>query len=257
MTSTGDFDDITLMRYADGELDAETSAAIERAMPEDEALVARIAAFDESRRQAKAAFAPLLDEPVPEALTASVRALIDKQNVNAAPVADAKIIDFPNRAQQPPARRWVLPLAASLAAALLGSFAGYRLAGSPAEDSLSLAGVLGPQLDATLLSIASGEQVALDNGALRAIATFRDAGGSLCREFELDRAGGGTIVSVACRQDGAWRLAFAAAAPAANGGYAPASSLEALDAYLSAIDAQPPLQQEDEKKALAAARDGN
>ena len=48
-----DFPDEMLMRFADGELDAETSAAIEQAMETDDDLVARVALFIETRSQAR------------------------------------------------------------------------------------------------------------------------------------------------------------------------------------------------------------
>ncbi len=59
------FPDEMLMRFADGELDAEEMAVIEKAMETDDDLVARIAMFIETKAQAQAALKPLLDEPVP------------------------------------------------------------------------------------------------------------------------------------------------------------------------------------------------
>ena len=84
---------------------------------------------------------------------------------------------------------------------------------------------------------------------LRTIATFTDASATLCREFEVD--GPLTTVAVACRNGAEWRVAIAIDAPPANDGYAPASSLAALDAFLGSIDAGPPLPPEAEAEALA------
>ena len=61
-------------------------------------------------------------------------------------------------------------------------------------------------------------------------------------------------MSVACRSGDEWRVSFAVVAPGDAGGYAPASSAEALDAYLSAIEAGEPLSAEDEAEALAEVR---
>lgn len=253
MNGATEFDDTTLMRYADGELDAETSAAIERALETDERLVSRVELFMETRRRAKAAFAPLLDEPVPDALAASVKALIDKQRSALDPGA-GQVVAFPARPVRRPAPAWLLPIAASLVAAVVGGFVGYRMAGPAVESGFNFAAIQDRQFDSALFSVASGEQARIDAGTLRAIATFRDPSGALCREFEFDPAGGGTFVSVACRQDEAWKLTFSVAAQAEPTGYAPASSLETLDAYLSSVGAQPPLQPADEKTALAEAR---
>src|SRR5581483_10390293 len=63
--------DETLMAYADGELDAAERAAIERALDSDPALAARVAQHQALRSDVFAAFAPILDEPVPPALTAA------------------------------------------------------------------------------------------------------------------------------------------------------------------------------------------
>jgi anti-sigma factor RsiW len=50
-----DFDDETLMAFADGELDEAAAARVERAIADDEALAARVALFMETRDQARAA----------------------------------------------------------------------------------------------------------------------------------------------------------------------------------------------------------
>ncbi|MEM9107199.1 MAG: anti-sigma factor, partial [Pseudomonadota bacterium] len=84
----------------------------------------------------------------------------------------------------------------------------------------------------------------------RAIASYRDAVETLCREFEVDRTDNSTIVAVACRADTQWEYRFTVVAGQTNSGYAPASSLEALDAYLNAVGASDPLSPEDEAAAL-------
>ena len=59
------------------------------------------------------------------------------------------------------------------------------------------------------------------------------------------------MIAVACNAAGEWLISFAVSAPGDAGGYAPASSTEALDAYLSAIEAGEPLSAEEEAAALA------
>ena len=65
------------MRFADGELDADEMAVIEKAMETNDDLVARVAMFIETKAEAQAALKPLLDEPVPEKLKATVEAMIE------------------------------------------------------------------------------------------------------------------------------------------------------------------------------------
>ena len=62
------------------------------------------------------------------------------------------------------------------------------------------------------------------------------------------------MVSVACRSEEQWQVRFTVAAAGADDGYAPASSLEALDAYLSAIGAGEPLSVDNEQTVLTTLR---
>jgi surface antigen len=88
-----------------------------------------------------------------------------------------------------------------------------------------------------------------------AIATFRDGSDQLCREFEYGRDGGDTVVAVACHADETWSVRFAVATAAAGGtGYVPASSLDALDGWLAAVEAGAPLSNDEEAAALADLR---
>jgi anti-sigma factor RsiW len=250
------FPDEMLMRFADGELDADEMAVIEKAMETDDDLVARVAMFIETKAEAQAALRPLLEEPVPEALKAAVEGMVAAKRAETAKVetAPATVVPFEARTQaRPAARRWTLPLAASIAA-VVGGLAGYWAAGEggPQPGGLSVAGVVDSTIGGALGSVAAGEEVTLAAGdRFRAIATFRDDADNVCREFELDSAGRSTVVAVACNTAGEWRISFAVSAPGDAGGYAPASSTEALDAYLSAIEAGEPLSAEEEAAALA------
>ncbi|PND26180.1 anti-sigma factor [Sinorhizobium sp. M4_45] len=257
MTGT-DFSDETLMRFADGELDAGTIAEVERAMESDDELVARVALFIETRHAAKTAMEPLLDEPVPSGLKRAVERMVTEKT-SPPPVSGAGILPFPRRvANESNRRRWLAPVAASLAAVVAG-FGGYWLRGSveaPIEGGLRVAAIGSPALDEALATVAAGEERRLPGSKqrFRAIATFRDNAQALCREFELDSADGSTVVSVACRTGAEWRVTFAVIAPVASGGYAPASSMETLDAYLTAIDAGAPLEAAEEARALGELR---
>jgi anti-sigma factor RsiW len=253
------FSDEMLMRFADGELDAEEMELVEKAMEADDELVSRVAMFIETKAHAQAALKPLLDEPVPEALQASVAAMVAaKKAKDAEAGAGATVLPFePRQKNAPPApRRWTLPLAASIAA-VAGGLAGYWAAGGsgPTDRGVSVAGYVDADLGEALASVPASQEIALADGTrFRAIASFRNDLAELCREFELDTADRSTSVSVACHSDGAWKVSFMVAATGGTDGYAPASSTEALDAYLSAIEAGEPLSPKDEAAALIAAR---
>jgi len=244
------YSDETIMRFADGELDEASSAAIEEAMQTDEDLVRRVEMFMTTRVQARDAFAPLIEEPVPAELRASVEAM-----VRTATSRDADIVDLYSRRRAPtPANDWVRLAAAACLAGVLGGAAGYFFAGTGGSPAgLTMAGLDPAALSPLLNTVVSGNEAQMANvGRFRAIATFRDQADKVCREFEVDQASGETVISVACHVDGQWVARFAVAAAGTDNGYAPASSTEALDAYLSAIDAGQPLAAADEQAALAA-----
>ena len=251
------FSDEMLMRFADGELDPATAARIEQAMETNDSLVARVAAFIETRAQAQAALKPLLDEPVPEKLVTAVEQMIEAKRAGDKP-GTAQVLPFGSgRVAARPTPRWMLPIAASLAA-VIGGLAGYWAANTDerAQGGLWVAGVIRPALGEALATVESGKEIRLAgiSDRFRAIATFRNEAGDLCREFEVDLADRSTVMSVACRSGDEWRVSFAVVAPGDAGGYAPASSTEALDAYLSAIEAGAPMSAEEELQALAEVR---
>lgn len=249
------FDDEELMAYADGELDEDRAMALDQALVEDEALAERLAVFLDTRSIAKEAWAPALKEPVPDHLIQRVR---DLAAAEAQAQPDETVIAFPPpRAPQAQAPLWRMPLAASVALAV-GLGAGLMLAPNTdgAPGGIEIARLADPQIIAALDTVPSGDDLVLASGARVApIATYFDGRQALCREFEFDRADGITIVSVACQSDGQWDVQLAiAAAPADDTGYAPASSLDALNAYLTASDAGAPLSLEAEAEALSGLR---
>lgn len=238
-----DFDDETLMAFADGELDEATSARLEAALEADEALAERLAVFFESRTLVAGALKPLIDEPVPEALLESVRRMAD--DARSRETKTGNVVSLRPKPQQE-TRRWLMPLAASIVAVITGvvGFTVGRNLDSSTPDSTAQIAVL---LDRE----ASGQDIALGTSGetLHVIATFRDKNGSLCREYELKQASNSTV-SVACRQDGTWVTQLALSSVKAEG-YVPASAQETIDAYLSSIEAGAPLSPEEERAILA------
>ena len=244
--SKQEFDDETLMAFADGELDEAQSLALEEALADDEALAERLAVFFDSRRLVGDTLKPLIDEPVPEALTVAVQRMVQEAGQKSAPPQD-NVVSFPARPHpepvRPVARSWMMPIAASLVAVITG-VVGFTLGrmGPSATDS-------GAEIAAALDREASGRDVTLGASVLHVVATFRDERGELCREYRLTQPASNTQ-TVACRQDGAWTTRLALTTPQAEG-YVPASAQETVDAYLASIQAGAPLSAEEERKALS------
>ena len=248
------FDDATLMAFADGELDEATATAVERAMEADDALMMRVAEFMEMRAATRDAFTP--PEPVPAALEAAVHGMVERHRASKAQPASSVVSLGEARTKRLgfAQRSWQLPLAASLVIAVGAGFIGYQLGQTPgtAPESSDIAGFSSAEIDGVLDNAASGEEIAIADGAgrVRLISSFNDQSGALCREYEVDRSASASVVAVSCRQAGEWAMRFAVAAPAGGDGYAPASSLDALEAYLGAIEAGPALTAEEERAAL-------
>lgn len=251
MTSR-DFDDETLMAFADGELDAASAARIEAAMETDDTLVERVAIFIESRARTAAALKPLIDEPVPDALLQSVREMVDNDRKREAPShqtgeAERNVVPLRPRRANAPSRR-VMAIAASLAIVVAGANGYYLMRKSAAPGGIQIADVSDPAIANALDSAPSGKTVGTPNGTIKLVASFRDEAGMLCREFEL--ANGSNFVSIACRSDAAWNVRLAVAAPATGTDYVPAGAAETIDAYLASINAGPPLSEAEEAEAL-------
>lgn len=246
-------DDERLMAYADGALSADEAAEVERAVAEDEALATKVAAFADSRTMAKRALGAA--PPVSDKLAATIRAMAEADATRRqGPAGSAQVIDLASRRRTVPF--WQLPIAASVALAV-GVFGGW--VGKPAtgdSDRIAVAAIEEGALVEALAAVKSGGQTEIGNGAtFTAIASFRDGDGQFCREFEHDRAGGDTVVAVACRTEETWSVRFAVASAASDDtGYAPASSLDTLDAWLSATEAGAPMSEDEEAAALAALR---
>lgn len=254
--SRRDFDDETLMAFADGELDAETTAAIEEAMGTDDTLVVRVATFMESRALASAALKPLIDEPVPDALTQSVQKMIDdtrkSEHAQSEPPAPDNVVTFqPKATPRKVSSSWMVPLAASLAAVITGA-GGYLAgkAGAPASGGMMVAAISDPVIAKALATTPSGTDVNTGGTTIRFVSSFRDEAGALCREFELHRASATSLVSVACRVGQDWDLRLAVAAASAGQDYVPAGAAETVDAYLATIQAGAPLSEAEEKQVL-------
>jgi anti-sigma factor RsiW len=243
------FDDETLMAYADGELDAARRAEIAAAIEKDPALAARVEKHRALRAKVAGAFATVLSQPVPDTLRAAAL------GAGAGPAERGRgnVVQFPTRGTRAPAAPWRarewLAVAASL---VLGIFISWRIlspAGSQpivaSHGALVAHGTLAAALDGQLASNQSHD------GAVTIGLTFKARDGSYCRSFALRDAG---VSGLACRAAGEWHVSVTASADAAGGDFRPAAG-SIPPAVMQAIEARiagEPLAAPDESKARDA-----
>jgi len=227
------YDDETLMAYADGELDAALTAEISAAMETDPVLAQRVERHRALRTQVAGAYATVLEQPVPERLLAAANGPAAPRLAGDSPRGE--VAQFPGRAPLTEGRPWGgrewLALAASL---VLGMLLSWQFL-SPSERSMVVAsngalvarGALARALDSQLASTQRAEdpvQIGL---------TFRSQDGSYCRSFTLTRA---ATAGLACRASGQWRIPVTASAAASEGGVRQAAAPPS--AVVSAIEAR-------------------
>ena len=206
------FTDETLMAYADGEVDAETRAAIESAMREDPDVCSRVERHRALRSAVQGAFSSVLEEPVPERLIAAARGRRADAASNVVGFSRAR--DAARAVRHPlDARRW--QPAAMAASLLIGLGLGYTawhkpnalLKSSPSEGLI--AGVA--------LTEALSRQLSADRPVGSVAATgisFRDKTGNYCRTFSL--TGANRSSGLACHEGDSWRIKLLAqSSPAA------------------------------------------
>lgn len=243
-----DFTDETLMAFADGELDPAEDARVAAAVAADPELARRLAVFSGTRDVLARAAAARPETVVPDALMERVRATLDAERTP----GGQTVVPFRRPlAARVPAFPRAIAASLALAAGLAGGFVAGLSFGDGDPAGLRIASLQTPGLTRALSSLPSGARQAVEGGEIALIASFRNADGEFCREFEYDGAARATVVSVACRAGADWETRFAVVAGAADTGYAPASSLETLDAYLAAVGAGAPLTPEEEAAAVA------
>jgi hypothetical protein len=233
------FSDETLMAYADGELGEPERSAVARAEREDPAVAAIIARHRKLHTDVYAAFAGVLDEPVP----ARLQALAAGTETGGATVASlaaarerkAKAREAANEAnaakvQQRSWPRWGA-LAASLAVGVLagsmwlgGGSGSGGLVASDGSGRLVAQGELASALSQQLASNAEEDK------RVQIGVSFAARGGGFCRSFAV-----GASAGLACREGDTWRVPVFQEAPAGAGEYRQAGSAAPV-AVLDAID---------------------
>jgi hypothetical protein len=165
-----------LAAYADGELDAARAAEVAVAVAADPELKAQVEAHRALKAKLGAHFAPILDAPLPERLTARLQR------------HEAEVIDF-GAARNRRIARWSWIAAPALAASLaLAVF-------MPRGDSGYASGDLAETLDTQLVAAQPADS------PTRILLSFRDQAGSYCRAFAAEAQSG-----IACRDAEGWRL---------------------------------------------------
>lgn len=174
----------TLMAYADGELDAQTRAAIEAEMAIDPEVAQEVALHRALRAEVEQAFAGILQEPMPIGLVRATKAGTQQRG------------------------NWSWPQWTSIAASLLiGVLAGRSLLREPTADSRSMLAAAndGRIVAAGALAQALSEQLAVQNSSRIDIGiSFRSKSGAYCRTF-VTRADN-AVAGFACRDADAWRV---------------------------------------------------
>jgi hypothetical protein len=241
------YDDETLMAYADGELDAERSAEIAAAASRDPALAQRVDAHRALRARVAGAYAAVLDGTVPDALRAAAR--------GAAPVAaNGNVVRFATRAPDPQPRSWRarewLAVAASLVLGLFISWRVFAPGGAGLMDSSGGALVARGELAQALERQLTGNEEV--SRVVSIGLTFRTSGGGYCRHFALRDA---QTAGLACREGGEWRIPVTAATQISRGDHAQAAGA-IPPAILAAIEARIAGEPLDADGEASAARSG-
>lgn len=190
MTDDAHIGDEMLIAYLDGELDEAGMARIDAALGADPALVDRLGAHAAIADRVRAAYAPALEEPVPESLTALI------------PSGEAKVVSLADRRRPTPTYAWWGAIAATLVVGVM--LFGREVAlfsRDPIGAGMTANGALAKALTVQASNVKSDVAVGL---------SFKDRDGRWCRTFAVDQTSG-----LACREDKAWRVEVAVRQPAA------------------------------------------
>lgn len=228
-------DDDTLQAYVDGELDASATARIDGALAHDDVLARRVRQARAVRAQLRAAFDPVLDEPVPARLSALLQPPSARAEIPAAPLVVSAGGHHTGTARRRARRRWFVPgaaLAASvalLAVALWSWRPGGELVRMHGGQSFA-AGALERALDHALASEPDA------NAPVAIGLSFRSTDGRICRTFLLRPAP--ARAGLACHGDTGWALPVLGAAAPPEGGELRQAASALPPAVQAAVDAR-------------------
>lgn len=172
-----------LAAFADGELDPERYAEVERLVATDPKLAREVAAHHALRARLTAHYAPILDEPVPESLAAPLQ-----RQENVVDLAQRRETRFTARSG---ITRWGWVAGPALAASLILALFIPRGSAPEGYADQQVAAALDDQLVATQPA----------NAPVRVLLSFRDDSGDYCRAFTAGEQGG-----IACKDAQGWRV---------------------------------------------------
>jgi hypothetical protein len=232
-------DDELLSALIDGALSPEDAARLEQRLDREPALRARLDALERANSVVRESYAGVVDEPLPK----RVLDLLGPDRAD-------NVVPLPKRGRSDGSFFSRTALAASIALAF-GVALGILVAPDrPTPDAVALAAVVGAVAPGTPLadvleSVPSAEsREVLAGVSATPVLTFATADGAYCREVDLaSRAG--TTQLLACRRDGAWRVAHATYTVAAStdGVFRPASGPSpAIDAAIEELIDGAPLE---------------
>lgn len=235
------FNDETLMAYADGELDASTRRAIEEAMRHDDVLAQRVARHRMLRTEVFNAFAPVLDEPMPERLLASLTPIAPHNlAVEAGTSAISLGIAGTGKPAANDAHGWSWSQWGAMAATLvIGVVVGHFATGDrQTEQQVAMVSGRNGMLTAQgALDAALSRQLPSDTpagAAVRIGLSFVSADGNYCRSFTLQGQTASTA-GLACKNGEKWEIPAIAQGETPIGAYRTAAA-ETPAAVLDAID---------------------
>ncbi|MGQ0672379.1 MAG: anti-sigma factor family protein [Hyphomicrobium sp.] len=257
--------DEELVAFADGALEPDASARIDRYLATDADARAFVDALRMSATLARSAFDDVLSEAPPPALIEAIRGPSGGEtgspSGNVVPLAS-------RRRERRPELRFALSMAACLTLILAGAMyvrnipgpgdAGLRIAVGPVERQSVVATLLESKVSGDPATTTAGG--ANRTHELIVTATFIDRQGRPCREFELAPvapATGDLTVAVACRADEArWvvegMVVQSAGKEQPGTSFSPAGgdSHAEIDSVLSRLGAKPALSPSDERALL-------
>lgn len=190
------FSEETLMAYADGEVDEATRRAVEQAIRHDPALAARVRRHQSLRADVYSAFAPTLEEAVPQRLHKAVRSpkVVHLDAVRA----------MRNPPPEPVKPRWSFKEWGAMAASLVIGLGAGALAMRSATPSPELALENGVMRASGTLAAGLSRQLASAaprQASVRVGLSFMAKDGNYCRTFMLAHQSG-----LACRNGKGWAV---------------------------------------------------
>lgn len=205
------FSDEILMAYSDGELDAQSRAAVEAAMTADPDIARRVARHLALAARVRSGFDPVLREAVPHRLKEALGDASDPASARAGTAApgDIAIARAAKRARSKGV--WAWPQWSVVAASLvIGVMAGRLIESGQSQLPIAMDGsgvVARGALERALSTHLAGRLAG--DAAVRIGTTFVSKSGDYCRTFVLSNE----VAGLGCRTGGDWRLPVIARLP--------------------------------------------